>query len=115
MNPLADIDLVRDSERELVFLTKEQIAPFLDKVRKDNSPSAEQIYIACKICLATGARIGEDLNLKRSQVNKHKLLFTETKGKTNRSVPISATLHSEIVSMISDHVLFDVRYYAAWE
>jgi integrase len=71
MNPLADIDLVRDSERELAFLTKEQIALFLDKVRKDNSPSAEQIYIACKICLATGARIGEALNLKRSQVNKH--------------------------------------------
>jgi len=115
-NPLADIELIRDSERELAFLTKEQIAPFLERVRNDNSPSAKQIYIACKICLATGARIGEALSLKRSQLNKHKLLFTETKGKKNRSVPISATLYMEILSVgATEHALFDVRYYAAWE
>jgi site-specific recombinase XerD len=114
-NPLADIELVRGSERELSFLTKEQITPFLRKVRNDNSPSAEQIYVACKICLATGARIGEALNLKRSHVNKHKLLFTETKSKKNRSAPISAAEYSEILSMNPVHALFDVRYYAAWE
>ncbi|EKO3474090.1 tyrosine-type recombinase/integrase [Vibrio fluvialis] len=115
-NPLADIELVRDSERELAFLTKEQIAPFLERVQNDNSPSADQIHVACKICLATGSRIGEALSLKRSHVSKHKLLFTETKGKKNRSVPISTSLYNEILAVgVSEHHLFDVRYYAAWE
>ncbi|OEE30894.1 integrase [Vibrio genomosp. F10 str. ZF-129] len=115
-NPLLSIELVKSSERELAFLTKEQISDVLEKVRQDNSPSAKQIYVACKICLATGARISEALNLKRSQVNQYKLLFTETKGKKNRSVPISCSLYDEIVEVaISGHAIFDVRYYAAWE
>ncbi|MGR5363628.1 phage integrase [Vibrio mediterranei] len=115
-NPLTGIEQVANSERELAYLAKEQITPFLERVRNDNSPSAEQIYVACKICLATGARIGEALGLKRSQVSRMKLLFTETKGKKNRSVPISTSLYNELLSVaVSEHALFDVRYYAAWE
>ncbi|MBU2895833.1 phage integrase [Vibrio hepatarius] len=115
-NPLAGIELVASSERELAYLTKEQINPFLERVRNDNSPSSELIYVACKICLATGARIGEALGLKRSQVTAHKLLFTETKGKKNRTVPISKHLHSDVLRVaVSDFELFDVTYYAAWE
>ncbi len=116
LNPLADIELVKSNERELAFLTKDQINPLLARVQSDNSPSAKQVYVACKICLATGARIGEALSLKRSQVSQYKLLFTETKGKKNRSVPISASLYKELLEVaVSEHAIFDVSYYAAWE
>ncbi|QXX09218.1 tyrosine-type recombinase/integrase [Vibrio neptunius] len=115
-NPLADIELVASSQRELAYLTKEQITPFLERVRCDNSPSAGQICVACKVCLATGARIGEALKLKCSQVSQYKLLFTETKGKKNRSVPISRALYRELLDVaVSESAVFDVTYYAAWE
>lgn len=115
-NPVDGIDLIKDSERELAYLTKQNIQPFLEKVAADNSPKAEQILVACKICLATGARVGEALGLKRSHITEGKLTFTDTKGKRNRSVPISKALHDEILHVaVSEHVVFDVRYYAAWQ
>ncbi|MCG9750983.1 tyrosine-type recombinase/integrase [Vibrio brasiliensis] len=100
----------------MTFLARDKITPFLERVRQDNSPSAEQIHLACKVCLATGARIGEALNLKRSQVSQYKLLFTETKGKKNRSVSISRALYSELLDVaVSESTVFNVTYYAAWE
>ena len=115
-NPVKDIELIKTSEREMAFLRKEAIPPFLDAVRADISPKAAQILIACKICLATGARIGEALALKHSQISNCKLTFTDTKGKKNRSIPISKNLHREIIeNAVSEHIVFNVRYYTAWE
>lgn len=115
-NPVLGIELIKASERELSYLTKEKIQPFLNKLAVDNSPKADQILVVCKICLATGARVGEALGLKRSHVTLNKLTFIDTKGKKNRSVPISKTLHDEILAVaVSGHAIFDVRYYAAWE
>ncbi|WP_244230831.1 tyrosine-type recombinase/integrase [Vibrio ouci] len=115
-NPLAGIELVASSERELAFLANDQINPFLARIRQDSSPSAEQVYVACKVCLATGARIGEALSLKRSQVSQYKLLFTETKGKKNRSVPISPALYSALLdAAVSEYSVFNVSYHSVWE
>ncbi len=115
-NPLNGIELIKDTQRELAFLTKEQIPILLEQVKNDNSLSAEQIHVACKVCLATGARIGEALGLKLSHISQFKLLFTDTKGKKNRSVPISPELYQELLAVaVSESEVFDVKYHAAWE
>ena len=46
--------------------------------------------------LATGARWSEAEKLNRSQVTKYRVTFTKTKGKKNRTVPISKELYDEI-------------------
>ncbi|OBT16233.1 integrase [Vibrio tasmaniensis] len=115
-NPLEDIELVKSAEKELSYLTKEQIPAVLSAIAADASPSAKQIYTAAKICLATGCRIGEALSLKHSQLTRYKLTYTETKGKKNRSVPISPALYEEILgSSESGHAIFDVAYHSAWK
>jgi len=115
-NPLKGVELIKSAERELAFLTKDQIPAFLQNVANDNSPCADQILIAVKICLSTGARIGEALALKRPHVTQQKLTFIDTKSKKNRSVPISKELYSDILEVgQTESDLFTVRYYAAWK
>jgi len=114
-NPLADIELVKIAEKELSYLTKEQIPTVLSALAADNSLPAKQIHVVAKICLATGCRIGEALSLKHSQITKYKLTFTETKGKKNRSVPISPALYEEILrNSVSGHAIFNINYQKAW-
>ncbi|PSU57706.1 phage integrase [Photobacterium phosphoreum] len=115
-NPLKNIQLMRSSERELAFLSKEQIPLFLDKVANDKSPLSNEILIAIKICLSTGARIGEALSLNYSNITHQKLIFTDTKSKKNRSVPISSMLYDEIINVSPKAGnIFTVSYYACWE
>ncbi|WP_413282600.1 hypothetical protein [Vibrio sp. MA40-2] len=42
-NPVVGIELIKASERELSYLTKDKIQPFLNKLAVDNSPKADQI------------------------------------------------------------------------
>lgn len=52
-----------------------------------------------KICLSTAARWREAANLTRSEVTKYRITFVRTKGKKNRSIPISKELYEEIISL----------------
>ncbi|WP_244230818.1 tyrosine-type recombinase/integrase [Vibrio ouci] len=77
--------------------------------------SIPQLIVIAKICLATGARISAALTLTRSQITEYKLTYTETKGKRNRSVPISEALYREILDIaVSDHEIFSTSYKDAW-
>ncbi|EBZ6396122.1 site-specific integrase, partial [Salmonella enterica subsp. enterica serovar Enteritidis] len=49
-----------------------------------------------KICLATGARWSEAENLQGHQISKYRITYTKTKGKKNRTVPISQDLYHEL-------------------
>ncbi len=49
-----------------------------------------------KICLATGARWSEAENLQGHQLTKYRITYTKTKGKRNRTVPISQELYNEL-------------------
>jgi site-specific recombinase XerD len=85
---------IKTSERELTYLTQDQIKQLLVFVQ--GSPLFEQMTQIIKICLATGARIMEAIELKGSQVTKYKITYTNTKGKKNRTVPISEELYNDI-------------------
>ncbi len=86
--------MLKTSERELSYLTQEQRTHLLADIQ--SSPIATQMTQIIKICLTTGARITEAIDLKGAQVTKHKITFINTKGKRNRTVSLSEDLYNEI-------------------
>lgn len=117
-NPLEAIEPIKTSEKHLAYLTKPQIDEFFDELQNCKrviKVSIPQIIVIAKICLATGARISEALTLTRTQITEFKLTYTDTKGKRNRSVPISPSLYQEILDIaVSDHGIFNTSYKDAW-
>ncbi|WP_046004247.1 phage integrase [Pseudoalteromonas rubra] len=96
-NPIANVEKIKVHEQELAFLTHEDIEKLLKAIESARHPNLE---IVTKICLSTGARISEACNLRGSDIIKSgdsfKVTFTKTKGKKNRSIPISKSLYDEI-------------------
>ena len=93
-NPLNDLDPLKIGERELSYLTHEQIDILLDAFKSSENEHVELITL---ICLSTGARWGEAEGLTRSRVHNNKVTFTDTKSGKNRSVPISDTLFKRLI------------------
>ncbi|WP_179126755.1 tyrosine-type recombinase/integrase, partial [Salmonella enterica] len=56
----------------------------------------EDLTQIVEICLATGARWSEAERLTRPQLSPYKLTFTKTKGKKNRTVPITKWLYEKL-------------------
>ena len=92
-NPLAKVRQMKIAERELSFLSIEQIRQLLDAL------SGDALLIA-KICLATGARWSEAEQLRVSQVRNGQIHFTGTKSGKNRSVPVDESL----IDALNEHL-----------
>lgn len=92
-NPLKNVRSFRTDESEMAFLSDEQIIQLLEECDKSK---AKDLSIIVKIALSTGARWSEAEGLTSSQVTPYKITFTKTKGKRNRTVPISEELFNEI-------------------
>lgn len=84
-NPLAKVRQIKVAERELSFLSIEQIRRLLDALNGD-------ALLIAKVCLATGARWSEAEGLRISQVRGGQIHFTGTKSGKNRSVPVDDAL-----------------------
>lgn len=95
-NPLSKVRPIKIAERELSFLTVDQIIELLDVIR-DTSHNPHVLLIT-KICLATGCRWGEAEGLHRRNVKNGTITFTDTKSNKNRTVPIASDLEKEIVN-----------------
>ena len=94
-NPLENMRKFTIAEKEMAWLTHEQITELLYDCQRQSSILA----LIVKICLSTGARWREAVNLTRSQVTKYRITFVRTKGKKNRSIPISKELYEEIIAL----------------
>lgn len=94
-NPLEKMRKFTIAEKEMAWLTHEQIIELLSDCKRQNPILA----LVVKICLSTGARWREAINLTRSQVTKYRIIFVRTKGKKNRSIPISKELYEEIMAL----------------
>lgn len=92
-NPLAGLPTFKIAEGELAFLTTDEIKRLLDACADSQSPS---LLMTAKICLATGARWSEAENFQSHQLSKYRITYTKTKGKKNRTVPISQVLYNEL-------------------
>ncbi|WP_394183392.1 tyrosine-type recombinase/integrase [Marinomonas posidonica] len=92
-NPLEEVQNVRVPDNELAFLTHDQINELLAATDECDNP---HVTLISKVCLATGARWGEAEALTIQRVHNNKVLYTDTKGNKNRSVPITPELFEEL-------------------
>lgn len=93
-NPLAKIKPIKIDERELAWLTIEQIRHLLSTI--ESFTQNPHVLLLTKICLATGAGWREAEGLKLRQVRDGKVSFQETKSGKSRSVPVAGDLFNEI-------------------
>lgn len=92
-NPLDKVRKLKVDEDELTYLSIEEIQSLLREV--DISRNRDLALIV-RICLATGARWGEAECLRMEQVKNHRITYTHTKSRKNRSVPIPDDLFKRI-------------------
>lgn len=107
-NPLVNVRKFVIAEKEMAWLTHEQISELLLKAKHSTK---KDLSLLIRICLVTGARWREAENLTRSQLSPFKITYVRTKGKKNRSVPISEELYNEIDELKRDR-LFDDLYFS---
>lgn len=93
-NPLASVRPLKLQERQLSYLTQDQIVALLDALKFAELPHARMVTL---ICLATGCRWGEAQALEPSRVRDGLVTFVNTKSKRARSVPVSAELSSALL------------------
>lgn len=93
-NPLDGFRTFKEEEKEMSWLTHDQIGKLLHTLDDYGKPHLTQIV---KICLATGSRWSEAERLTRSQLSPRKITFIKTKGKKNRTVPIPVWLYEELL------------------
>lgn len=92
-NPLQKLRAFKIDERELSYLTAEQIKQLLDALKSANNKHVELI---AKVCLATGARWGEAEELRITQVRNQQIQFVKTKSSKARSVPITSDVEEAL-------------------
>lgn len=92
-NPAGPIKAIKVHEVERPFLSKSQISELYKAL--DDCPDPD-IAIIARICIETGARWGEAQNLTEERVRADRLIFTMTKSKKTRAVPITKEL-SELI------------------
>jgi len=92
-NPLVELRQFKIQEREMSYLTTDQIGKLLEKLAEGNNRHAVMI---AKVCLATGARWSEAEKLETQHVKGGQIQFAETKGRKVRAIPIDAALELEL-------------------
>ncbi len=105
-NPLENMRKFTVAEKEMAWLTHSQITELFAACSKGDS----DLPLVVEVCLSTGARWREAENLTRSQITPHKITFIRTKGKKNRSVPISKALYKKLITRGDDR-LFNECYF----
>ncbi|MGN0925137.1 phage integrase [Ectopseudomonas mendocina] len=103
-NPLASVKPLKLQERELSYLSNQQIDQLFQAIR--TYCKTPHTYMVSTICLATGCRWGEAQGLTPERVRDGYVLFVNTKGKRRRSVPIDQVLHDRIHAHFQQYGLF---------
>lgn len=89
-NPLKNVRQFKIQERELAYLTLDEIERLFVSLEGATNP---HVLLVTKVCLATGARWGEAEGLGITQVRDGVIQFAnETKSKKARALPISEEL-----------------------
>lgn len=99
-NPLKRVKPLKFDEREMSFLTDEQISELLLLLEQQKNI---HVKLITKVCLSTGARWGEAEGLRLSQIVNHAIRFNQTKSGKIRTVPISADLEKELKEHYKTH------------
>ena len=87
-------------ERELSFLTPEQITQLLGSLDKSKNRS---VRLIARVFLETGARWGEAEQLRTAQVRNGVIQFSVAKSKKNRSVRVREDLEKSLQAHYKEH------------
>lgn len=110
-NPLKQIRAFKIQERELSYLTLEQIEILLSNFEAARNQS---VKLVAEVCLATGARWGEAEGLRRSQITKGLIQFVQTKSSKSRSIPIDKELEGKLIKHHAENKGADRLFEPAW-
>lgn len=94
-NPLENIREFDQAEREMAWLTLDQVARVMAACQLHDNP---ELTLIVRVCLSTGSRWNEAAKIKASQLSPNKITFINTKGKKNRSVPITQELYDDLLA-----------------
>ena len=94
-NPLAEVDFIKIHERQLSYLSVEQIQLLLEAI-KSGCINQSTWYVA-QICLRTGARWGEAEQLCYKQLYNSRVTFEFTKSKRTRTVPLDPAFYKDLL------------------
>lgn len=92
-NPLAELRQFKVQERELSYLTTEQIRELLATLSEGKNRHA---VLIAKVCLATGARWSEAENLEVRHIRNGRIQFAGTKSGKVRAIPIEDSFEREL-------------------
>lgn len=106
-NPLMSVRQFKLHEPEMEFLTTDEMKELI--AAAEAHPFHDDLHKVIKLCLATGARFQEAAKLTGAQLSKYKVTFTQTKGKKNRSVPISPDIY-DVIYKEGSGPLFNIGY-----
>jgi len=98
LNPLRSVEKLKFREQELSFLTLNEVSRLLLELEKGRNKDA---LLVAKVCLCTGARWGEVMQLTLSQVRNDRVTFVKTKNNEQRTVPMDKSLCSEVQTRLN--------------
>lgn len=108
-NPVRQSRKLKYDNRELRYLSKEEVKRLLEELGASRNGSA---LLIAKICLATGARWTEAETLRRENVKNGLASFWSTKNGKPRHIPINPELEAEILASGGSGRLFKGSYEA---
>lgn len=100
-NPFKGVSPLKVHAHEMGYLLKSQINQLLTTL-----PEPENL--AARLSLATGARWGEVVKLRRTHLAHSKAMFINTKNSKNRTVPVSNALFDELCERGTGDIFADV-------
>lgn len=93
-NPLAEIDFIKIQERQMTYLSHDQIHRLLDSIRSCQNQST---WYVTNLCLRTGARWNEANQLKMKQLHAGRVTYEFTKSKRTRSIPLDEFFFRQLI------------------
>jgi integrase len=94
-NPLAKVDFIRTHERQMSYLSLDQISKLLDSIKEGcENPST---WYVVNLCLRTGARWNEANQMKRKQLHAGRVTYEFTKSKKTRSIPLDEAFYQDLM------------------
>lgn len=94
-NPLDEVDFIKIQERQLSYLSVEQINTLLDTI-KEGCINQSTWYVA-HLCLRTGARWGEAEQLRFKQLHNGRVTYEFTKSKRTRTIPLDDGFYQALI------------------
>lgn len=92
--PTGDIDFIKIQERQLGYLSIEQIETLLDITKQTSNTS---IWWIAQICIRTGARWGEAEKLTKKQLHNESITFEFTKSGKVRTVALVPDFYKSLL------------------